>query len=274
LGRLADAADAVAAGDLAQEVPEAGSRELAHVAAAFNGMTERLQATMRELALRESLAAVGEFAASLAHEVRNPLSSVRVDLQVAREEISQAPGHELVDRALRSVERLDRTVRGALRIARSGRVERRQMDLVPVIEAAMHGAEVEFLDHGIRTTLMGAIPEHIPMHGDPAALEQALLNVLLNAAHAAREEARITVRAGVHDVAITVADDGPGIPADVRTQIFEPFFSTKEDGTGLGLPTARTIVVAHGGTIDVDDHHGGASFVIRLPIRGDRRPAP
>ncbi len=123
LTRLAAAADAVAGGDLEQKVSSEGGQELARVAASFNTMTDRLRDTLQELAQRRSLAAVGEFAASLAHEVRNPLSSIRLDLQRARERMEDGADGELVERALRSVERLDRTVTGALTVARSGKVE-------------------------------------------------------------------------------------------------------------------------------------------------------
>jgi len=268
LRSMATAADAVAAGDLAQELPEAGGRELAHVAVAFNAMTERLQATLQELASRKSLAAVGEFATSLAHEVRNPLSSVRLDLQVAKEEIGDGPGSRLVGDALRSVERLDHTVTGALRIARSGKVALRPVELMAAVAGALHGADVEFKRGGLRIERAGAFPNKVHVLGDAAALEQVLLNVLLNAAQAATLEVRIGVAVGPSEVVITIVDDGPGVPVEDRERIFDPFVSTKEDGTGLGLPMARTIVTAHGGRIVVEGTPaGGATFLIGLPIR-------
>jgi len=265
LRRLETASDAVAAGDLTRRVPEGGGRELAHVAAAFNGMTERLRATLRRLASRESLAAVGEFAAALAHEVRNPLSSVRIDLQMAREEIGGGEGAAFVERALRSVERLDRTVTGALRIARSGKVDPAPMDLISVVEGAVHGAESAFAKRRVRLVRTGKLPTHLPWRGDSAALEQVLLNVLLNAGQAAREEAAISLDVTDDEVVITVRDDGPGVSAEDRQRVFEPFFTTREEGTGLGLAMARTIVEAHGGEVGFLDAERGAAIRIRLP---------
>jgi signal transduction histidine kinase len=268
LRRLEQASDAVAGGDLTRRVPEGGGREIAHVAAAFNAMTDRLRATLRRLASRESLAAVGEFAAALAHEVRNPLSSVRIDLQMAREEIGGGEGAAFVERALRSVERLDRTVTGALRIARSGKVDPAPMDLVPVVEGAVHGAEAAFEEQGVRLVRTGTLPARLPWRGDSAALEQVLLNVLLNAAQAARDEAAISLDVKDDGVVITIRDDGLGVPAEDRKRVFEPFYTTREDGTGLGLAMARTITEAHGGEIGFLDAGRGAAVRIRLP-RGD-----
>ena len=268
LRRLTEASDAVAGGDLERRVPEDGGREISHLAASFNAMTDRLRTTLSRLASRESLAAVGEFAAALSHEVRNPLSSVRLDLQMAREEIGEAEGGVFVDRALRSVERLDRTVTGALRIARSGRVERRDIDLVPVLEGALHGAEGALEARGIRVVRDPTVPESLLLRGDAAALEQVFLNLLLNSAQAAGGVVRLSMETVGDDVVVTVRDDGPGIPGEIGNRVFEPFFTTREDGTGLGLAMARTIVEAHGGRIEVVDVPAGAAFRLRLPRNG------
>lgn len=107
------------------------------------------------------------------------------------------------------------------------------------------------------------------MMGDAAALEQVVLNLLLNAAQASRKMVLVTVESSPHDVTLIVSDDGPGLPEDVRSRIFEPFFTTREEGTGLGLPVARVIVEAHGGTIEIGDAEEGACFRLRLPRFGN-----
>ena len=233
----------------------------------LNEMTENLQRTLRKLAQRESLSAVGEFAASLAHEVRNPLSSIRVDLQRAAETATDGKSAELVSRALRSVDRLDRTVTGALRVARSGRIAREHIDLGPVVRAAMHSAQPEFRRRDVRLEPWTG-DEPLVVSGDPAALEQVFLNLLLNAAEAqdAGGRASITVRKDTGYVTVTVSDNGPGIPANERNRVTEPFYSTKQDGTGLGLSIVRRIVAAHAGDLAIESVPGkGTTVLVRLP---------
>ncbi len=147
LERLAVAADAVAGGDLDHRVDGSGADEVGRVAAAFNSMTETLRRTLAELSKRQALAAVGQFAVTLSHEVRNGLTAVRVDLQRAEEKTAEdAPGRPLIVRALENVRRLDGTVSGSLRVARSGRTPRRRLDLGPVVAAAAQRAESTFTE--------------------------------------------------------------------------------------------------------------------------------
>ncbi|MGK2962318.1 MAG: HAMP domain-containing protein, partial [Gemmatimonadaceae bacterium] len=123
LENLASATHSVAAGDLERRVAEEGEDEVGRVGRAFNAMTESLSTTLRQLSQREALVAVGEFAAALAHEVRNPLTSIRIDLQRVEEKLpDDSPLRVQLDRALREVQRLDQTVTGALGVARSGSI--------------------------------------------------------------------------------------------------------------------------------------------------------
>ncbi len=270
LRRLAHAADAVAGGDLDQKVPAEGGRELSRVARAFNAMTENLRHTLRRLTQQESLAAVGEFAASLAHEVRNPLSSIRLDLQLAEEKTADPGAVELVGRALRTVERLNTTVTGALQVARSGRIQREPLDLKTVVEAAMHSAEPEFHKRGVRLAASVNGAGTVEMLGDAAALEQVFLNLLLNAAQAMEGggEARVTLERDGQSVLVSVEDDGHGIPQELHSQIFEPFLTTKSEGTGLGLATVQRIVAAHGGEVTVESpKEGGTIVTVHLPFQ-------
>lgn len=269
LGRIADAADAVAAGDLEQNVPAEGGRELARVAGAFNRMTDHLRDTLTDLSQQKALAAVGEFAASLAHEVRNPLSSIRMDLQMAQEKAGDSPAANLVQRALGTVERLSATVTGALRIARSGRVQKQPLDVWRALEAAHHTARTEFQHRGARLEPLPAADAPIVVYGDVAALEQVFLNLLLNAADAAGANGcgGVTVCRDNTHVAVTVWDNGPGMSAAVRARAFDPFYSTKSDGTGLGLPIARRIVAAHAGELTIEDGaNGGTAVTVRLSL--------
>jgi signal transduction histidine kinase len=261
----------VAAGDLERRVNADGSDEIGRVAHAFNQMTESLKQTLHRLAQRESLAAVGELAASLAHEIRNPLSAVRVDLQRAEEQSTDSEARRLIDRTLRSIERLDATVTAALRVARSGKIERRVIDVRTPLAAAMESAQPEFAARGATLEPLPDGVSALPVHGDAAALEQLFLNLLLNAAQALEPGGRAGVAVARDDGAITVSvwDAGLGISAATRERLFEPFFSTKPDGTGLGLAVAQRIAVAHGGEVSVESRKaGGTTMRVRLPRHG------
>jgi signal transduction histidine kinase len=269
LVRLATAAEAVSEGDLERKVEDAPGDEVGRVARAFNSMTESLRDTLRELSQRQALAAVGEFAASLAHEVRNPLTSIRVDLQRVEEKLpDESDARDLLDRALGEIERVDRSVTGALRVARSGSVTLEPVDIRAPLEAAVHSAAPELKAHGgtLEIDLGGADP--LWVKGDAPALEQLFLNLLLNAAQALDEGGRVEVSVARHagGVSISIRDTGRGIPLDNIGRIFEPFYSTRPEGTGLGLAIAQRIATAHGGDLEVESSPGAGTTVrLRLP---------
>lgn len=267
LERLAAAADAVRRGDLQRRVDERGTDEIRRVAGAFNSMTVSLQQTMAELADRRALAAVGEFAASLAHEIRNPLTSIQVDLQLVEERIPahDEVGREVQARALTEIRRLDATLAGALRTARSGRMTGSEVDLAGVLHAAMDACR-SALENG-RTIELRA-DANVRVHGDRGALIQVMLNLMLNAAQAIGAGGRIVASCSADDdvATITIEDDGPGIPASVLPHVFEPLFTTRPDGTGLGLVVARQLVRAHNGDIVLDSEPGrGTRVRVTLP---------
>ena len=276
---LAVAASNVADGDLDGRATETGPPEVQATAGAFNAMTRSLSQTLERLSQQEAVAAVGEFASSLAHEVRNPLTSIRVDLQRSQRKMEANPpeARELVDRALRELERLDASVDDVLRIARSGRVAMRPVELRLPLEAAVRAAMPRFEEHGaLLEAELGSKP--IWVRGDEGALEQLVLNLLLNAAEAqpggGRADLRVDLRTDTESVAVIITDDGPGIPNGDLSQIFEPFFTTKGEGTGLGLAVARRIARAHGSELEVENTSGGgASFRFRLGLDPERMEA-
>ncbi|MES2306596.1 MAG: ATP-binding protein [Gemmatimonadota bacterium] len=267
---LAAATQAVASGDLDRRVREDTTDEVGRVGRAFNAMTESLRGTLQELSQRQSLAAVGEFAAALSHEIRNPLTSIRIDLQRVQEKLpADSTLRTPLERALREVDRLDQTVSGALRIARSGHIGSDLVDLRVPLQRAIEVARVSFDQRRARLhePALGDAP--VPIRGDEAALEQTFLNILLNAAHALAEsgEATVTVEGVTSGVRVTVRDTGVGIPAEQLESVFDPFYTTKSDGTGLGLSVARQIVSAHGGHIRIRSTAGeGTAVEIDLPI--------
>jgi len=267
---LTAGADAVARGDLAPAVAEAGPDEIRRVAAAFNTMTENLRRTLQELSHRESLAAVGEFAASLAHEVRNPLTAIRLDLERARKHPSEPDrAAKLMDSALHEITRLDASVTDALRLARSGQLTLAPLDIRRPLEAAFRAAQSHFTDRGADLRPLTLPDEPVWTLGDAGALEQLFLNLLLNAAQAlkAGEEGGVELHEEDERLSVTVRDKGKGIPPDLIERIFEPFYSTSPEGTGLGLPIARRIARAHGGDLEIESTPGkGTTARVTLPV--------
>jgi signal transduction histidine kinase len=265
---LAHAADGIARGDLDRSIAVTSQDEVGRLARAFNAMTVSLRSTLAELAQRRSLAAVGEFAASLAHEVRNPLTSIQVDLQRVRGKVGHVHGVDApLERALREVARLDRTVSGALQVARSGAVRLSPVDLLVPARRAAEGARPAFAGAGAVLEELPPSDAPVIVHGDESALQQLLLNLLLNAAQALPPAGRAGINLDADDdsVAISVWDTGPGIPAEARRQVFEPFYSTKPGGTGLGLAVAQQIAAAHGTVLELGPDTGrGTTFCLRL----------
>ena len=269
LGDLALAADGVSRGEMGRTVPVPESEELGRLAEAFNTMSESLRRTLESLARRESLAAVGEFAASLSHEVRNPLTAMRIDLQRVEEKLDlESPLRAPLRRALRAVDRLQHTVSGALRVARSGRVARSPLDLLVPLDAALHASEPEMQAAGARVEVnTGDVP--LVVVGDAAALEQLFLNLLLNAAQAfdaAGGVVRVRASADAKLARIEVEDTGRGMSSETLAAAFEPFVTTRAQGTGLGLAIARRIAAAHGGELSLESEPGtGTTAAITIP---------
>lgn len=269
LEELVSSAEAVSRGDLDVRIEDPGRDEVGRVAHAFNTMTSSLKRTLRELASRERLAAVGEFAASLAHEVRNPLTAIRIDLQRVEESLPpDSPLREAQARALREIGRLDATVSETLEVARTGRWRPGGVALGPPLRAAAAAAAPAFADRSA-TLETGALGEgDLHVRGDERALEQLFLNLLLNAAQALDPGGRAwleTTEDGA-DVVVSVHDTGRGIESDLLERVFDPLYTTRSDGTGLGLTVVRRIVDEHEGRIEIESEVGrGTTVRVRLP---------
>lgn len=269
LGRLAGAAEAVAGGDLERRVDERGADEVGRAARAFNRMTGSLRETLQALANQRALARAGEFTASLAHEVRNPLTAIRVDLQVVEENLPEGSRSlRPLRRALAEIERLDRTVGSALLATRVARNDRAPIDVLGPLEAAIEAARKSAsrtLAIPVRTTEPGPML----VAGDASALEQLFLNLLLNAVEAVRDrgDVQVAVERPEGRVIVRVIDTGIGLTPEVARQAFELFFTTREGGTGLGLSIAARLARAHDGSVALDGAPGrGATVTVTLPL--------
>jgi two-component system sensor histidine kinase HydH len=213
----------------------------------------------------------------LAHEIRNPLSSIAIHVQLLEEDINQrAP--ELKERTAAHFEilhgelhRLDNLVNHFLRLAGPSPLELESIRLDEVVSRVCDLMRPDAAARGIELSFESESPIEVPADRDQ--LTQALLNLLVNALQAIPGAGAIEVRVGRPGdgwVSIEVADTGPGVPEEARRVIFEPYFTTKPEGSGLGLWIVQQIAMAHGGSVRVTDHpKGGALFILHVP--GNRK---
>ncbi len=225
-----------------------------------------IRGVREELARAERLAAVGRLAAALAHEIRNPLGGIlgSIDLLRGAPNLSDEQ-QRLCEIARRETARLSELVGDMLDFARPRRPEPQPMDLCAVCREVADGFRASL---GQPLSFRLEAPESLAATLDPGQIRQVVWNLLRNAAQASSSEGQILLRVAAEDghVLVEVADRGPGVPPEERERVFEMFYSTRLQGTGLGLPLVRQIVVAHRGTIEVDEAPGGgAVFRVRLP---------
>lgn len=232
----------------------------------------RQAASAREQREQEQAALVGTIASGMAHEIRNPLSTLRMNLQLLREDWEnpiterEQKGRRRIDVLLRETERMESVVADFVRFA-SGhalRLERTNLN-------QLAGELLDFLGpqaERSRIRLVRDFARELPMvDADPNLLRQALLNLLVNAQQILPSGGEIIVRTRVEasQVRLSVADNGPGIPPEHREKVFNLYFSTKPGGTGLGLPMVKKIVEEHGGRIELDTElRKGTTFTICL----------
>jgi PAS domain S-box-containing protein len=224
-----------------------------------------LERAKSELVRTTRLAAIGQVAASIAHELRNPLGSItNAAFFLSRRERGLDPKWaDHLDIIVQEAQRSDQIIGNLLEMSRPKVAVKERVDLGAVLAETfgrLHGAE--------RTVLEVELdPDPFIVEADAGQMRQVLANLLTNAVQAMDGEGRVRVRA-VADTAhhvVTVADDGPGIPPEQRDSVFEPLFTTKTKGTGLGLFICRQILEGHGGSIRAVDADRGAAFEFRLP---------
>jgi two-component system sensor histidine kinase PilS (NtrC family) len=233
----------------------------------FQDLTElrRLEIQSRR---SERLATVGQLAAGVAHEIRNPLASISGSIELLR----QGPVASEDDRTLmaivqREVQRLNGLIGDLLDYANPRPPQVVAFDLGVMVEETLQVARGEQAFAEIAMAM--EVDRPLVVHADPAKLRQVLWNLLRNAADAASaggKHVHVDAHRGQHETTLIVADDGPGIPADQLAHIFDPFFTTKSKGTGLGLATCHAIIAEHHGHIDVTSEVGkGTQMVITIP---------
>ncbi len=235
----------------------------------IGAIIDRLQQSEREARRAEHLAAVGQLAAGIAHELRNPLMPIKILVQSAADR-RPCPGLDGRDLAVleQEISRLERSIQMFLDFARPPTLEKRTFELREILEQIVQLLEARAQRQAVR--IERRFPdEPLLLQADVGQIRQVLLNLLLNALDAVPHGGKITLelrREGEDWLALSVADSGCGLPAGLGAQIFEPFVSTKETGLGLGLSICKRIVEAHEGEIQAANRpEGGAVFTVRLP---------
>jgi len=218
----------------------------------------------------EQLAAVGELAASIAHEVRNPLAGMKGALQVLRAELEVKPSNaEIVDELLAQIDRLEQLVRDLLTYARPRVVSRRLFDLHELLDRLLRGYEEATEAAGI-TTRRSYGPGTGRIDADLQQLEQVFHNLVQNSVQAMERGGKLTVSTALEsasgNIEITFNDSGKGIQPTDLARVFQPFYTTKHRGSGLGLPIVKKIIEAHGGSVELTSAPGsGTTTTLRLP---------
>lgn len=262
-----------AARDLAREpslppLPVRSHDEIGELTRAFNGMAADLQQAQHDLVAAAKLASVGEIAAGLAHEIRTPLGIMRGSAQMLRRtQGDERRTSELVDMVVDEVDRLERVVAALTELGRPHEPSIEETLLEPLLRRA-----VEFVSGQARSQSV-EIGTHFagPCLAlcDPEQIYQVVLNLLVNALHVMPKGGRIDVRTFGPDhgrVGFEVTDDGPGIAPEIQAEIFTPFFTRREGGTGLGLAFVERVAIAHRGRVTVRSTPGaGATFRVELP---------
>ncbi|HBM7345456.1 two-component system sensor histidine kinase ZraS [Klebsiella oxytoca] len=226
-------------------------------------------------ARKEKLLALGHLAAGVAHEVRNPLSSIKgLARYFAERTPADGEAHQLALVMAREADRLNRVVSELLELVRPAHLKYQSVDLNEVITHSLQLVSQDAASRAISLKFI-AQPALCRIQADPDRLKQVLLNLYLNAIHAIGRDGVITVavrECGDGRVKVSVADSGKGMTAEQLQAIFTPYFTTKADGTGLGLAVVQNIVEQHGGTIDAESTSGkGALFTLYLPVNGQQK---
>jgi len=255
-------------------------RRLRHLLDTMRRTQVQLEESHETLRQTEKLALVGKLAAGVAHSIRNPLTSVKLRLFALERSLKLGPDQkeqqEDFEVIAAEIRHLDAIVTNFLEFSRRPRLR-----MQPVSPSDVVDMTLQLLKHRLESFNVAVSvhrTERLPLvDGDAEQLKEALVNLILNACEAMGYNGAldITEEKGIINplgraVVIRIADSGPGVPQHIRDEVFQPFFSTKEEGTGLGLPIARRIFEEHGGWLHLHSAHGkGATFVIVLPARKD-----
>ncbi len=275
LSQITARANAVASGDLTPKPAQTTQDEIGDLARTFEAMVAAIAQANRELLESERLATIGKMAAHVTHEVRNPLSSIALNLELLQDELPpDTEAHALHAAITREVARLTELTEQYLSLTRRERPRLEQENVGDIVAEAMSFVQPDLARAKVNATMQ--IEDELPnVWADEAQLRQVVHNLVRNARQAMTEGGELTVKVerASDAVAIVIEDTGTGMEPEVRRRLFEPFLTTKSHGTGLGLAISRQIVDAHRGSIRCEENQPrGTRFVVELPI-GDPQAA-
>lgn len=280
LDRIVDNMSRVEKGDLGVRIEYKGKDEIGRLITSFNSMVDRLDAAKTELEQfhfqqleqADRLASIGEMAAGIAHEIKNPLAGISAAVTIIKDDLPGAdPRYGILDEVLQQVQRLDKTVNDLLFFGKPSLPELACIDINDIVDKTLKFASQHrgLLNVEKRLDFAHGLPT---VYADGKQMQQVFLNIFLNAFQAMANGGTLTITTRLVTrqermfVGIDVADTGPGIPPPILEKIFTPFFTTKAQGTGLGLPICSKLVHLHNGEIRVtSDDEQGTVFTVELP---------
>ncbi|MBP2675961.1 MAG: multi-sensor signal transduction histidine kinase, partial [Deltaproteobacteria bacterium] len=245
---------------------------------AFNEMSLSLKEQMHKMRRTEQMAVVGELAAGLAHEIKNPMAGIKVAMSVLAEESYIPPEDKAVlQKVVAEITQLEGLMKSFLNFTKPQKPRLESVNVNQVLNTtlAFHlKHQVAGMGGSGKLEIVKEFGELPPTQADPTQLQQVFLNLFLNALHAMPQGGTLGVRSCLEEdgkaIRIEVSDTGSGIRDEHINKVFQPFFTTKPKGTGLGLAISRQMVEQHGGTIDVANRPGGGVlFTIRLPVKAE-----
>ncbi len=277
ISKLTDFAKNFVSSGVQSKAPEGGPVEVREMANAFTSMIADLEKSQENLTRAAKLAVVGEMAAAMSHEVRTPLGIIRSSAQVLmREPKLTKEGKEVCGFVVSETERLNKLVSTLIDAAKPRALDLKPTDIILITKHAVALLQAETAKKQIQLHFeTNDISDKLILNIDSEQMTQVLLNLLLNAIQILPEKGQIWLRISsmLEHVQISVADNGPGVPADKRNHVFDPFFSQRAGGIGLGLAIVRQIVYAHFGEIFVQESlQHGAEFIIKLPYLNQSHP--
>jgi two-component system sensor histidine kinase HydH len=272
LGSLVQFARELSPEDVGRRAP-VSQDEMGVLAEAFNGVLDRHERSQQALVRSEKLALAGLFAARVAHDIRNPLASIKMQTQLLRARASDDDERAALTAVLQDVNQVELVIQDLVDVARPESLTREPASINAVIREALRHLEAQFTHRKIAVRL--ALADPIPaLRLDRVRFRQALLNLLVNASEAMPTGGTVDVRSRADDgvVSVEICDDGTGLPADGLDRLFDPFFSTKREGVGLGLVNVQAVVHGHGGEIRLTPRTPkGTCALITLPVEGNPR---
>jgi signal transduction histidine kinase len=273
---LLDATRKLKSGDMDHRI-KGLQYEFGEVAASFNEMAGSLKEQMEKMQRTEQMVLFGEYAAKLAHEIKNPLAGIKLSVEVIAGELNLSDEHRnILTKIAPEIDRIESLLKNLLSFAKPPKPQFDFLDVNIILNNAIdfskkHKAFISNDPGAIEIVkdFDGNLPS---VQVDPQQLQQVFLNLLLNALDAMPGGGYLTVKTyydnGIDSIQIDISDTGKGIEGEIADRIFEPFFTTKRKGTGLGLPISKQLITQNGGTISVENNRsGGTTVKITLPTR-------